>query len=255
MFAPGTARGAVLALQQEPSKVMGVAPQSNPSLSLQEQISEWAHQYAARALGDTSVASAPKGSATVTRDPAVRVEIEVGELDRRLRLAPCEKISAYLPSGAWLWGRTRVGMRCDRGEKRWNVFLPVTVHVWGKALVAAVALPAGSRLEAADVREVEVDLAADSSPALRDRAEALGRQLVKGVQPGDSLRQAHLRPRRWFAAGDPVELVVRGDGFVVKSEATAVSPGDEDHCSRVRTLAGQTICGQAVSEHRVEVNL
>ena len=57
----------------------------------------------------------------------LRMEVSVGTLDERLRLAPCARIEPYLPAGAKLWGRTRLGLRCLEGATRWNVFLPITV--------------------------------------------------------------------------------------------------------------------------------
>jgi flagellar basal body P-ring formation protein FlgA len=41
----------------------------------------------------------------------LRPEIEVGALDTRLRLAPCQQVEPYLPRGSRLWGRTRIGLR------------------------------------------------------------------------------------------------------------------------------------------------
>src|SRR5688572_30171507 len=75
-----------------------------------------------------------------------RVEVEVGRLDARLRLAPCQRIEPYLPANSRLWGRTRIGLRCAQGASPWNVFLPITVKVFGRALVAAAPLPVGTTL-------------------------------------------------------------------------------------------------------------
>ena len=54
----------------------------------------------------------------------LRMEVEVGALDERLRLAPCARVEPYLPAGARLWGRSRLGLRCLEGATRWNVFCP-----------------------------------------------------------------------------------------------------------------------------------
>src|SRR5450830_1910176 len=48
-------------------------------------------------------------------DLPLRMEVSVGELDRRLRLAPCQDIQPYIPPGTRLWGKTRIGLRCARG--------------------------------------------------------------------------------------------------------------------------------------------
>ena len=103
---------------------------------------------------------------------AVRVVIEAGKLDPRLRLAPCERIEPYLPPGARAWGRTRVGLRCVQGPSPWNVYLPVTVKVFAPAWVAVAALPAGTVLQAQALQEAEVDWAAAASAARRRRLAA-----------------------------------------------------------------------------------
>ena len=185
----------------------------------------------------------------------LRVEVEVGTLDPRLKLAACAQIETYLPSTFKPWGKTRVGLRCASGEARWNVYLPVTVKVWGRALVAASMLPAGSVLAANDLVEAEVDLAADTAPALTDASDALGRSLLRGLQPGEALRQNQLKQRQWFAAGDTVELLARGAGFAVRSEGQAMAAGLDGSSVRVRTESGRIVTGTAAGERRVELVL
>lgn len=187
--------------------------------------------------------------------PALRLDVQFGTLDARLRLAPCEQIEPYLPAGAKLWGRSRIGLRCLRGPTRWNVYLPVTVKVFGPALVATRALPVGSVLAAGDLAQGEVDLAEDTSVALRQADAALGRTLARALEPGASLRQSHLRSRQWFAAGETVQVVAQGNGFAVSGEAQAITPGIEGQPARVRTERGRVISGIPVGERRVEVNL
>ena len=83
---------------------------------------------------------------------AHRVEVSLGQLDSRLRLAPCQRIEPYLPAGTVLWGKARIGLRCTQGPTPWNVFLPVTVNVFGKAWVAAAPLSAGSVIMQSDLK-------------------------------------------------------------------------------------------------------
>lgn len=195
------------------------------------------------------------GSADGAQRQAWRVEVTLGQLDPRLKLAPCDKVKAYLPDGAQLWGKTRVGLRCEQGPVRWNVYWPVTVKVWGKALVAAVPLRPGNTVAQADVVVGEVDLAASGSPALTRAADIVGRTVLRSLEAGQSVRQDDVKSRRWFAIGDPVRLNVRGEGFLVASEGVALTPGDEGRCARVRMDNGRVLCGQPVGERLVEVAL
>lgn len=217
--------------------------QAADAMSLQQELQNWLNQQNAQ-----------------TQQPAQggvrapRIEIILGELDPRLKLAPCAKVSAYVPRGSALWGRTRVGLRCEQGA-RWNIFWPVTVKVWGQALVAARSLTAGEVLEATDVAVAEVDLAAEFSPAITDVQALVGRSLARPLQAGQGVREADLRLRRWFSAGDPVRLVVRGTGFQAAATGTALAHGDEGRCARVRVDSGRVLCAQPVGERLAELSL
>jgi flagella basal body P-ring formation protein FlgA len=187
--------------------------------------------------------------------PGTRVEVQVGQLDPRLRLAPCQRVEPYLPAGAKPWGKTRVGLRCTQGPTPWNVYLPVTVKVFGRALVAAAALPAGTVLGAQDLREDEVDLAAGPAAALTQAEAALGRALSRPLAAGEALHATDLKARQYFAAGQTVQVVAVGDGYRVASEGQALSPGLEGRLVRVRTDSGRVVSGVAVGENRVEIAL
>lgn len=182
-----------------------------------------------------------------------RFEVVVGQLDPRLKLAPCDKVEPYLPTGATLWGRTRVALRCTAGPTRWNVYLPVTVKVFAPALVAASLLPAGAVLGAADLKIAEVDLADEASPALADPALPVGRVLAQPLKPGQSLRESHLKPRIWFAAGESVQVVSAGSGFSVLVEGQAITPGVEGQPARVRHESGRVLTGRPVGQNRMEL--
>jgi flagella basal body P-ring formation protein FlgA len=193
--------------------------------------------------------------ATSQKKQPWRVEVVLGQLDPRLKLAPCDKVRAYMPEGVQMWGKTRVGLRCEQGPVRWNVFWPVTVKVWGQALVAATPLRPGTPIAASDLRVAEVDLAERSAAAIVRAADVVGRSVVRALEPGQALHQDDVKARRWFAAGDPVRLTVRGAGFQIAADGTALTPGDEGQCARVRTDNGRVVCGQPVGDRQVEVSL
>lgn len=186
---------------------------------------------------------------------APRLEVSVGQLDPRLRLAPCARVEPYLPDGMRLWGKARIGLRCTQGTTRWNVYLPITVKAFGSGLVVTTNKPGGSVLTEADLTLGEVDLAETGSVAMSDARLVIGRTLTQSVKPGQSLRQSHLRPRQWFAAGETVTVLAQGAGFSVSGEGQALSNGIEGQPVRVRTESGRVLTGQAVGERRVELAL
>ena len=191
------------------------------------------------------------GSAASAR----RVEIEVGSLDPRLKLAPCAKIEPQLPAGAPLWGRTRVMLRCVSGPSRWSVYLPITVKVYARALVAAMPLAAGSVIGPTDVIEAEADIAAQGGQVTREPSRLVGRTLARPLAAGDAVRDTHLKVRHWFAAGEAVKVVAIGPGWRIVGDGQALSPGLEGQMVRIRTESGRIVSGRAVAEREVEVAL
>jgi flagella basal body P-ring formation protein FlgA len=183
-----------------------------------------------------------------------RVLASPGALDARLRLEPCTQVEPYLIGGQPAWGRTRVGMRCAAGAA-WKVTLPVQVLVLAPAFAPRVALPAGARVVEEQFERVEADWAAAASPPVTDPSALAGRTLARPLAAGQALRAADLQPRRWFASGEPVQVLAQGRGYTISIQAQALSHGLEGQVVRVRTDNGRILTGRAVGESRVEVAL
>jgi len=184
-----------------------------------------------------------------------RVEVDLGNLDPRLHLAPCRRTEPYLPPGLKMWGRSRIGVRCIEGVSRWNVSIPIVVHVYAKAMVAAKPLGLGTILTQAQLQTAEVDIAADNSPAYLQVSELEGRVLARPLAAGEVVRLSDLRTRLWFAAGDRVTVTANGPGYAVSSEGSAMERGMEGQEVKVKFDNGRISVGRAVGERRVEVDL
>lgn len=184
---------------------------------------------------------------------APRVEVSVGQLDPRLRLAPCQRIEPYLPPSVRLWGRSRIGLRCKEGPVAWNVYLPITVKVYGRALVLPQGGVAGSIVSESDLAVAEVDLAEEQTVPIADASLATGRLLAQNLRPGSTLRAGHLKLRQFFAAGETVKIVVSGPGFSLESEGQALVAGIEGTPSRVRIENGRIVTGLPSGERRIEL--
>ncbi|WP_225864048.1 flagellar basal body P-ring formation chaperone FlgA [Ideonella benzenivorans] len=198
---------------------------------------------------------AQEAAAPTTQQPGLRVQVEVGQMDPRLHLAPCQRIQPYLPAGLPAWGRTRIGLKCTQGAKPWNISVPVTVHVFRQALVLRDALPGGTELEAGQLMPAEVDVAAAPGAAVLDFAQAVGRTLSRPLPAGATLRVTDLKARQWFAAGETVRVVANGPGWAAATEGRAMTPGIEGQLVRVRVESGKLLTGKAVADGTVEINL
>ncbi len=200
-------------------------------------------------LRDATATAQPAGST------ALRLEVKVGSLDSRLKLAPCGNVEPYLPPGSRLWGRTRVGLRCVDGVTRWNVSLPVTVNAYGNAWVIKGAVPAGAPITQDDVVENEVNWAEEASPVLRDRTLWVGQIATRPLTTGQTLRQGMVKPAQVFQAGAQVRVVAQGAGFQIASDAQALSAGVIGQVARVRMENGRVSSGLVLDTKTVKIDL
>lgn len=185
----------------------------------------------------------------------LRMDVVVGALDARLKLAPCGNMETYLPAGSRLWGKTRVGVRCVDGMSRWNVSLPVTISAWGKAWVVRGQLPVGAVVTQNDVVEADVNWAEESSPVLRDPAVWLGYMATRSLTTGQTLRADMVRPAQVFQAGSQVKVVAQGPGFQIASDGQALTAGVVGQMARVRMDSGRVASGVVLDVKTVKIEL
>jgi flagellar basal body P-ring formation protein FlgA len=214
-----------------------------------------AHADAALGRAQAAAVALATQAAQAVAEAGAQVSVQAGALDARLALAPCDRIDTFLPGGTPAWGKGRVGLRCTSGPVRWQAWLPVTVQVLAPALVARGVLSAGTRLEAAHFATAEVDWAAAPGTPLASLADIEQRLLARPLRAGQAPRAADLRTRQWFAAGETVQIVARGNGFAIGGEGVALDAGLQGQPARVRTANGRVLSVQPVAERRVELVL
>ena len=190
---------------------------------------------------------------TAARVIRTRTEVRVGQFDTRVQLAPCARAEPFVPPGGRLWGRTQVGVRCVSGAS-WMIRLPVTVNVFAPVAIASASLPAGAPISPADVRMEEYDLTRDPAPLVVDAATLIGKQLTRPLTAGQPVRADALRTPPSVNAGDPVQIVVNGQGFSLASEGVALTPGSEGQPLRARTESGRVVVG-ILRDRTVELRL
>jgi flagellar basal body P-ring formation protein FlgA len=174
---------------------------------------------------------------------ALRPEVEVGQLDARLQLAPCAQVEPYLPPNTRLWGRSRIGLRCVEGPVRWNVFLPITVKAWGPAWVVRQPVAPGAVLTQADAELTEIDWAESVAPVLPQPDDWVGSHATRALMPGQVLRQGMVKPPQVFAAGSQVKVLVQGKGFQLTATGEALTQGYVGQPARVRMPDRRVLTG------------
>jgi flagella basal body P-ring formation protein FlgA len=184
--------------------------------------------------------------------PNLRAEIVVGDVDPHLRLAACEHTEAFLRSGAHLWGHSFIGYRCLQ-RPGWSISVPVTVRLYGPALVAAQSLPALQPLSASALRREEVEVTREPGGVVVDVAQLEDQVCTRNLEPGQPIPLNSLHSVPAVGQGDAVKLVGLGSGFSISTDGVALATAAVGENVRVRVESGRIVSGVARRGRVVEV--
>ncbi|MDN3577541.1 flagellar basal body P-ring formation chaperone FlgA [Chitinimonas viridis] len=181
-----------------------------------------------------------------------RATFQLGRLDSRLTLAPCQKIDVELAQGNRLLGNTSLRIRCSKGAK-WTVNLPAAITIQADYWVAARALPSGHEITESDIERRTGDLSQLPPAVVVDHVQAVGRHLVGGTPAGAPLRSDQLRAPFAVKVNDFVKVVAVGNGFEVASEGRAMGNANEGQQVSVKMVSGAVVQGIARAGGTVEI--
>lgn len=204
---------------------------ATPAAALQR----WAH--------DEAIARAPSAPG--------RVEVVLDGAAVQRLAPPCARPQPFLPSGARLWGRTRLGLRCE--SPAWSAVVPATVRLYGPALVALRPLASAQPLAADDFNVVELEWTREPQGLVTDFSQLEGRVLARFLSVGQPVPLSAVRAAQAVQQGDPVKVVGQGQGFAVSASAVALGSAAEGQSVRVRTESGRILSGTARTGRIVEV--
>ncbi|WP_175718649.1 flagellar basal body P-ring formation chaperone FlgA [Burkholderia anthina] len=169
-------------------------------------------------------------------------------------LAACTTLEPFLPTGARLWGRTTVGVRCA-GERPWTVYLQAKVTVQATYYVAARQIAPGEPLTAADLVARDGDLTVLPLAVITDPAQAVGATALARISAGLPLRQDMLKSAASVSAGQTVRVVAAGPGFTISAEGSVLANAAPGQSVRVRMAAGQIVTAIVKDAGTVEIPL
>lgn len=170
------------------------------------------------------------------------------------RFAPCEALSASLPTNARLRHRMSVAVRCDTPE-RWQTYVQVQISLQGPYVVAARGIEQGQAISADLIEERQGDLLSLPRGVFFNAQDVLGQIASRRIGVGQVLRDNAVRSANSVQRGQMVRLRVRGPGFVATGEGEAQDSAAPGATVTVRTPSGQIVSGVLQADGVVEVGL
>lgn len=179
-----------------------------------------------------------------------KVAIKVEDLDPRSVFPACSPLEAFLPTGAQMFGRTSIGVRCNE-KNGWSVFIPATITITVNMLVSSKPLQQGQALGAGDFNIQAGEL--NQMGLITDESLALGKIMKFSIGAGQPLKQDMLRLPYAVTQGQTVQLVYEGRGINLRTEGQAMNNAAEGQAVQVKVPSGQVIGGIARGSGAVEV--
>ncbi len=169
-------------------------------------------------------------------------------------LAACTQLEPFMPTGARLWGRMTVGVRCA-GERPWTIYLQARISLRATYYLAARAMAPGEVFTSADLVARDGDLTGLPQVIVTDPSQVVGSVSLVRIAGGMPLRRDMLKSASAVAIGQTVRVVAAGDGFSISAEGSAMNNASPGQQVRVKTANGQVISGIVKDGSTVEIQL
>lgn len=183
-----------------------------------------------------------------------RYEIEVKQLDPRLRMPHCDRdLTASLESPAKPIGRVTVKVRCE-GSAPWTVFMPAQVHLFRNVVTVVRPMKRDAIVSDADVALRERDVGLLGQGFLDSVDQAIGQKVVRPTVIDQILTPVHLEQPQMVRKGDQVVISARSGAMSVRMPGEALSDGGFNEQIRVKNLnSKRVIKANIVAPGQVEV--
>ncbi|MGY4639421.1 flagellar basal body P-ring formation chaperone FlgA [Pseudomonas sp. TE24901] len=185
-----------------------------------------------------------------------RYEIQVNQLDPRLRMPACDKeLTATLESPAQPIGRVTVKVRCE-GASPWTVFVPAQVKLFRDVVVVTRPLKRTGIIGDQDVALRERDISLINQGYLTSLDQAIGQKLTRPMVTDQVITLVHLEQAEVVRKGDQVVISASSGALNVKMPGEALSNGGMSEQIRVKNLnSNRVIKARVTAPGQVEVAL
>jgi flagellar basal body P-ring formation protein FlgA len=168
--------------------------------------------------------------------------VDIGAIDSRLRLPACPALAVSLDGdGAMLTAKV------DCPSPDWTIYVPVRVHAWVEAVVAAANLTPDTQLTADLLSHRRVDMFAVSGALVTDPARVAGKILRVGLAAGSPVLESFVENPLVIRRGQRVLLTLSDGQMVIRDSVIALDDGRVGDDIAMRNPESQKVIHATVS--------
>jgi len=181
-------------------------------------------------------------------------EVVAGRLDSRLRLKQCElPLESYTTQEKRRMGKITVGVRCN-STTPWSLFVPVTVKVMAKIVVAKRGLPRGSIIGSDDIAMEQRDISRLHRGFLEETKTVVGKKLRQRLRKDQAITPYQLENPVAVKRNTKVLIQATSKTVQIRMTGKALQNGSLGQIIRVKNLSSsRKIDAKVIAPGIVEV--
>lgn len=157
----------------------------------------------------------------IAESKETKLETTIAAIDPRLQLPRCPAIDVALPPTNAAAMTAKVS--CD--QPRWTMYVPVRLHAWADAVVAATNLAPNRAVTSRDLTRGRVDLYNGNGGVMTNPSEIEGKILRVGVTAGAPILSPFLDLPVVVRRGQKVIVTLVDGTMTIKATALALEDG------------------------------
>jgi len=177
---------------------------------------------------------------------AAKVQIRVGAVDSRLRLAACDQtLVLNLLDATGNGGNINVQVSCN-GFSHWTILVPAQANVFRPVAVASRNLQRGEQITAGDLTTEVRDMSQYRQGFAIAADDLIGKEMKYAVAKGEAFRSSALGSPLVIKRADEVSLEAMAGSIRVVTNGTAASDGRMGQQIRVKNNQSERIVNARV---------
>ncbi|WP_426417616.1 flagellar basal body P-ring formation chaperone FlgA [Aestuariirhabdus sp. LZHN29] len=191
-----------------------------------------------------------------TGDSLSRIEVEVNQLDPRLKLPSCSVPATVIEDTRHhRAGRQTVRVEC-RGDHPWGIYVGATIKVYRQVITANRLINKREELFPEYVTLEEHNVATLRGGYFTTLDSITHMQAKRSIRPGQPLSPSLLKAQEVVQKGEVVTITATGNGLSVKMMGTALSDGKINQQIRVKNNSSDKIIQATVKgPKQVEIKI
>ncbi|MFL0809619.1 MAG: flagellar basal body P-ring formation protein FlgA [Agarilytica sp.] len=153
------------------------------------------------------------------------VEISVGNIDKRLRLARCDdQLGFKIQEPPHNIRNITVKTSCHN-DRRWTIYVPVSIDIYSDVLVLNKSISRGEVLQEDDISHQRMNISTVGRGHIEDPTRAIGFELKRSLNAGEVIRLPYLTHPDIVRKGQIVVLTSGSRFLNIETSAVALTNG------------------------------